>query len=787
MQALDKKLFRDLVQMKGQALAIALVLASGIAMFIMSLTAYRSLDYTMNRYYRDNRFADVFAYCKRAPLALQEKIAEIPGVGMVEPRIVREVPLDIAFMDKVANARMVSIPVPYRPSLNEPHIVKGRRPEAGRDEEVMISEPFAIANRFEIGDHIDAVINGRKQTLRVVGTALSPEFIYSIRQGDALPDEKHFGIFWIAEKALAASMNMEGGFNNVSVTLTHGASPDEVVDRLKSILKPYGGTDAIKREFQISHWFLSNELTQLQTMAYFIPLIFFAVAVFLLNIVLSRMISNQREQIAVLKAFGYTNLRVGVHFVEMVLVIVLTATVGGSLAGLWLGKGMTQLYAEFYKFPVLYFRIDPKLFSAAFFFSGLAAVCGTVLTVRTAVKLPPAEAMRPEPPASFRPTLIERLGLGRFLSPQWRMILRHLERHPVRGTFSVLGIALGVSVMVLGRFNVDAIDRLLLVQFDQMQRQDASIYFYEPMGRSALHEIRNLPGVIYAEPVRSLPVRIRNGHMDRASAILGMVDQPKYQRPLDKDLRLIELPEQGLIMGQKMAEVLGFQIGDLVEAEILEGDRRTIHVPLAGLVQEYIGTNMYMNIESLHRTMGEDGNLTGAYIEYDGSQERDLFRRLKETPLVASVSTTESALESFKKTMAENLLIMTFFTILFSCIIAVGVVYNSAQMSLQERARDLGTLRVLGFTRAEISTVLLGELAVITLASLPVGCFLGYLITLSMVQGMQTEYIRIPFVISQQTYVYSGLIIMVAALISGLIVRRKLDRLDLIKVLKTRE
>jgi len=787
MSPLDRKMTREVWQMKGQSLAIALVLAAGVAMYVMSISNYHSLDQAKTDYYQDRRFADVFASVKRAPRSLEDRIREIPGVARVQTRIVRDVNLDMPQVDGVATARLVSIPVPYRPALNEVHIREGRYPSPGSESEILISEPFALANDLHAGARIPAVINGRLRELEVVGVALSPEFIFTIKSGSVFPDDKRYGVFWIGEKALEAAFNMEGAFNDVSLRLSHDASVDEAMTRLDLILEPYGGLDAVARKDQVSNWFLSSELEQLQHMGFIIPAIFFSVAVFLLNLVLTRLIKTQRGQIGLLKAFGYTRWQVGLHYLKFVILIVCLGTVLGSAGGAYLGSGLAELYTEYYKFPRLDYILRPSVIAAAFLFTLAVSALGAWSAVRRAMDLPPAEAMRPEPPASFKPTLIERIGLKRFMTPQLGMVLRNMERQPLRTGLSTLGLAMAVGLMVLGRYNVDAIFRLMDVQFNWVQRYDVQTAFYEGHAYRAFHELASLDGVLDAEPVRMVPARLRHENHSRRIGIIGLPGEPRLQRPLDRNLDLIPLPLNGLAIERKLASTLDVVPGDRLLVEMLEGDRPKLEAQVTRLVDEYFGSNVYMNFEALNRLMGDDRVVSGAYLRVDDRKRDEIFTRLKNTPAIAGVSVKQAELDSFRDTMARNMLMMNFFNVLFSFIIAFGVVYNSAQMILNERSRDLGTLRVIGFTRAEISTILLGELAMITLAAIPLGFAIGYGLSYMTASMFQTELFRMPFYLSRQTFGIAALTIMISSLISGLVVRRKLDRLDLMAVLKTRE
>lgn len=786
-RALDRKLLRDLWHLRGQVLAIAAVTTVGVAMCVAYLSTFDSLQLTRDSYYRRHRFADVFSQVKRAPQSAARSIQEIPGVGVVETRVVADVTLDIDGLSEPATGRLISMPVPGGPLLNQLFLRRGRMPAVNRPDEVVVNEAFALAHRLDPGARIRAVINGRRRDLRVVGLALSPEYVYTIRPGDIIPDNRRFGIVWMERAALGAAFDMEGGFNDVTVTVAADATVPAVLAGLDRVLAPYGSFGAFHRDDQLSNWSITNELRQLRSFGVAIPLVFLLVAAFLLNIVLTRMVSVQREQIAALKALGYANRDLALHYIRWGLTVAILGSVFGTLAGWWMGSSITSMYNDYFKFPVLEYRLTLPVVLGASGISLVASILGAVGAVRRAVRLPPAEAMRPEPPARYQPSLPERLGAGRLLGPIGRMIARNIERQPVRTTTSVLGIGMAAAMMVLGLFFLDAIDELMRQQFDVVERQDVIVSLVEPRARGTIHALRRLPGVLSVEPVRQMPVRLRAGHRSRQIALIGLPPHAELRRVIDITKGVVDLPESGLVLTATLADSLGVSPGDRVVIEVLEGRRPVKTVPLSGVVDEYLGISAYMSMEAVSRLLLEAETLSGGYLRVDPLVEAALHRELKLTPGVAGVTLKRAALDSFRTTMDETMGVMVFFNVLFASTIAFGVVYSAARVSLSERGRELASLRVLGFTRAEISTVLLGELAVLTLAALPVGLVIGYGLAALMVSLFQTELYRFPLVVSARTHVAAAGVTMLAAVVSGLIVRRRLDTLNLVEVLKSRE
>ena len=787
MRALDRKLIRELGQSKAQSLAIVLVIASGVAVFVMSLNTLGFLRATRDAYYDRYRFGHLFASVRRAPMSESERLAEISGVAAVQARVVSDVTLDVPGLAEPAVGRLISLPEQAGVGLNRVHLRRGRMPDPDRAGEVLVSDAFFEANSLALGDTIEAVLNGRLQTLRIVGVALSPEYVIQIRGGDLLPDEKRFGVFWMPRRQMEAAFNMEGAFNDVSLRLLRGASADEVVDRVDAVLKPYGSVGAIDRDQHLSARFLADELKQLRATGLVAPAVFLCVAAFLLNIVLSRRIHTHRSIIATLKAFGYTNIEIGWHYLESSLLVSSLGALAGVVAGLWMGNGLARLYSEFYRFPTFVYRPDFRVIIAAVVISLLAAVVGSLRSVRAATRLAPAEAMQPIAPPIYRRSWLERLGIHAWLPVTARMILRGLQRRPVGALFSSIGIAFSVAVMVMTGFFADALDHLIEFQYAVAQRHDVQVLFREVTSPRVRHDLRNLPGVNQVEPFRAIGVNLRHGHRDHRTSILGLEPNRQLYRLLNTEAKPVRLPPSGVVLSDKLADLLGVVPGNDITVEVLEGEELVYQLPVAGVAKEYAGTNAYMDRYELHRLMKETDVLSGAFLAVDPSHRVELYRQLKQTPQVSSVSIKSASIQQFRDTIAANQMTMQSFTVFFAAVIAVGVVYNTARISLEERSRELATLRVIGFTRGEVSAILLGELSILTVVAIPLGFCIGFGFCAAMVIGFDSELYRIPLVIHPASYARAALVTIAASLVSGLLVRHRLDRLDLVEVLKSRE
>lgn len=786
--ALDRKLARDLSSMGGQVITIAMVVAAGIATYVTLQGTFSSLVLSRDAYYERYRMADVFASAKRAPLSVARRIEALPGVARAYPRIRQIVTLPLPEEPEPAAGQVVSIPAGGEPPpLNALAIRSGRWPEPGRADEVLLLDNFAAARGIQPGDGLSVILDGNRRELRVVGTALSPEHVFAIEPGNAVPEPDAFAVLWMLEDAARASFQMEGAFDDVVLALQPGANEAAVLDAVDRVLEPYGGFGAVARSQQESSYFLEQELGQLESMATVVPVIFLAVAAFLLNVVLSRLVHLQRAQIAALKALGYGDWQIGLHYLKLVSVVVLIGAALGIGLGRWLGGGMTALYTQWFHFPVLVFQLEARVALVGIAVSLAAAVAGAALAVRAIARLPPAEAMRPPAPPLYRRTLLERIGMLAIFGTSARMVFREIARRPLRTLVSSVGIAMAVAIMVAGRFGMDAFEYLIDQVFQTSMTEDVAVTFVRPMPERAVRELAHLPGVAHAEGMRVVPVRFAHGHRHRDAVIFGHPDELALRRLVDAEGREIPLPREGLLLEAMLARILDVGVGDTVRVHVREGQRGTHDVPVAGLIDGMYGLQGYMHVDALNGLMREGRTVSYVLLDVDPPRIDELRARLRDMRGVQGIARRTALIERVRAQTGSTWTVMTLVLTLFAATIAIGVVYNNARVALSLRSRDLASLRVLGFTRAEISAVLLGELAVQVLLAIPIGLIVGTVMAEGIMATADPERYRMPAIISSSTYAFATAVTLGAGLVSALLVRRKLDHLDLIGVLKTRE
>ncbi|MCG7199331.1 ABC transporter permease [Marinobacter pelagius] len=785
--ALNTKIRRELWQMRGQVLAIALVIAGGVGVCVMALVNYSSLTLTRESYYEQHQFAHVFALLKRAPLHVLQQVEQIPGITRYTARVEGAAKLEMPGFTEPVSARLISLPSGGQPEVNRVFLRKGRLPQPGRASEVAVIGSFAEAHGLKTGDRFPAIINGRRQVLVLTGVLESPEFIYVIPPGGMLPDYERYGVLWMNVDALAAAMDMKGAFNSLVVRVRDNVPEAGVIDELDRLLGRYGATGAFGRDDQYSHRFLSDDLDQLKTMATVFPVIFMTVAMFLLNVVINRLIGTQRDIIAILKAFGYSNGQIGWHYSQLVLTIAVFGLLLGLALGLWAGQGMAGMYMEYYRFPALLFHLSPWWLALLAVLTVGTAWLGGLQAIRKAASLPPAEAMRPEGPARYKVSLAERLFAPAGFSQPSRMITRQLLRRPAKSLLSVAGIAMASAIVLVGNFQFDSVNLMVHSQFARVQQQDVVATFTDPLSASVLYGLERQTGIRYLEGRRVVSARLIREHREWRGAINGMPADANLQFVIDQEMRPVDLPEGGLLLTDFLAKRLGVQPGQTLSVEILEGDRRVVELPVAGVTSEFLGVGAYMRLSALNRALGEGPVVNQALLNLDPGNTGTVYRELRETPGILGIGIRQSMLDSFYETLAKTFLTFTFFNSLLGGIIAFGVVYNMVRISLAEKGRELASLRVLGSTRNEVAHILLGEVAIMLILGIPLGWLAGYGLSTAIVTALQTELYRVPLLITGRTLGMSASVVVLSAVASGAIAWWRLRHLDLVAVLKTRE
>ncbi len=786
MQAIDKKLLRDFGRLWAQGLAIALVLAAGITVIIMSIGMSRALNESREAYYAQNRFAHIFAGARRAPDSLARDIRAIPGVLEVETQVRGHATLDIPGRTKPASGHLISYDPARPPALNIPILRSGRWPE--RPGEVVVNEPFAEANDFRLGTVFSVNLNGRKREVRITGTALSPEFIYTIGPGALVPQNESYGILWLPHEVLDAAFNMDGAFSHVSLALLPGTQTDDVTDALDQLLKPYGGTSSFDRSLQQSNAFLDAEITQLEVLAYILPPVFLGISIFLVNLVVGRIVLLERAEIGLMKAIGYSSWDICLHYLMLAGLIALVGIAIGVVAGSWLAHATATLYARYFDFPFLVFGVPSSIYAASALLALAATSLGASRSAIHAARLAPAIAMSPPAPPNFRRSIFDRAIDAIGFSQPARMILRSLTRWPLRAATTLFGVALAVAILVASSFFPDAIDDIIDKAFYQSNRQDVLLLFDPDVPLSGIADVRRLPGVLQVEPQQYHAAILRHGHLEKRLAVSTVSPKNDLARVVDDAGSVVAPDATGLLISERLATALDVRVGDTITTTFETGLRETFEIPVSGVVIQYFGLGAYLDHEHLNRLFRQDPRMSTVNVTLADPIYPEAFEEaVKELPgVMGTIDMTQNRM-SFSDTISQNILIVTTIYAILGSIITVGVCYNAARIQLSQRARELASLRILGFSKFDVAKVLVGEVMILVILAQPLGWWFGAEIARWMTEGFSSDLYAIPLVLKPSTYATASLIVLAAAVISTLIVARRLGQLDLIAVMKTRE
>tara|TARA_R110000868_G_scaffold113042_3_gene303770 strand:- start:1967 stop:4333 length:2367 start_codon:yes stop_codon:yes gene_type:complete len=784
---LERKLLRDLWRIKGQALAIGLVIALGVLMLVMMDGLVNTLDETRQSYYQRYRLADVFVSVKRAPNSVLESLGHITGISAVEGRVTGDALIDLADVAIPLRAQAVSLPDLGSPRLNAVLLTAGRMLDARRADEILLLDGFARARQLKPGDVLAATVKGTRREFTIVGLAQSPEFLYTTAPGEMVPDDGRFAVFWMSRTALAAVYDMKGAFNEALLATTRQARLPAILDQADAVVKAYGGLGAYGLEDQTSNRFVSEEISGLRASAVGVPPIFLAVAAFLLYIVISRLVQSERQQVGLLKAFGYSSCEISSHYLKLVMIIATGGAIVGSIMGIAAGHSMAVFYQHYFKFPFIVFQLDPRAFITGFGVSIVTASVGGLLVLKQVFVLTPAVAMRPAAPPDYHQSGQGLKRLYHWLDQPSRMVLRRVLRQPGRMAGSVAGIATGMALSVGMTTVVTGFDSAIDLTFSVVDRSDASVTFIQPMGDQAVFELQALEGVTYVEPFRNVAVVFRHGRYSYRGAINGLTNTARLYRALDAAHNPMLLDQQGIVIAQPLANMLHIRPGEVITVDVREGHQPVLHIPVIGVADTLLGAPTYMDINWLNRYLHEPERISGAYLSLDSHSRDSVCQAIKNMPAVAGMTLKSDRLAAFVNMMNSGAGAMRYIIMLVAAAITFGIVYNAARIAYAERERDLASLRVIGFTRGEVAFVLLGELALVTLLALPLGSVLGYYVSMGIAQGFSTDLYQIPATFSAANYGVAGVSVLLAAVASGWLVKRDIDRMDMVTALKSKE
>ena len=786
---LNKKLYRDIYAAKGQFIAVILVIMCGIAAYLTVTSAFNNLLLSRDTYCRDYRLADIFFRIDRAPRRLIDKLRSIPGVTAANGRIVYDVTLDIPQAKGTWVGRIISLPDKKSRILNDIHLTAGTYFRSGQENGVIINPVFVEKNHLKIGDEIWATINNRKRRLRVVGTALSPEYIYTIRNAqEFVPNPKGFALCYVKQSFAENAFGYQGAINDAVLAVSNPGLVDSVKKKAEDLLDPYGVLAKFPRNEQISYKFISDELAGLEVSAQVTPTIFLGVAALIIFIMLGRIIQHQRVQIGVLMALGYGRWTILLHYLSYALLTALAGCLLGLYLGHRMGGSMLKLYGEFYRFPVLRHKLHWNVFYSAIALSLGYCCCAGFLAAWKIMSISPAMAMRPAPPTAGHRILLEGWSwLWRPLPFTWKMIWRNIFRHKGRALFIAAGIALSCAIMIQAFFSTDSMEHLIHHEFSATQQQDIKIYFYSEKTQAAIYELKRLANVHRVEPIYECAFEMKYGWRKKNAVITGLVPASRLRPLFDTKQNRVPLIADGVILSDRLATSLGVRRGDRLVLKPLQRGQKERTAVIKNIVHQYLGISAFMTIPALAQVMRESYIVSGALLKVDPGTLEQVYRELKKRPAIATIEFKETLINNFEVAIGSSMYIMTAILSSFAGIISFAIIYNSAIISISERQRELSTLKVMGFTEREIFQIIVNEYVILALIGIAAGLPLGKLFCQMIVDAYNTDLYRFPLIIYPRTYFKTIAGIAVFVLISQLACLWRLKRLNMVEVLKARE
>ncbi len=790
---LTRKLLRDLWRRKGSLAALVVIVMIGTMIFVAYQSVYRDLYGAWSRYSSELRLCDGVIDVKRAPAWAVSSLEEMPGVERVRGRVSLSALIDLE--DQVIPVAGNAISMPdsrERAALNNIRLIRGGWFSGPEADEVILDNNFAEAHGLRPGDRIKVTLLDKQHDLLVVGAATSAEFIYLIPpSGGFAPDPERYGVLYMPERFLQRSGDLEGAWNQVLVKSTNARTRDieNLLTTIEHRLDPYGVSNSGLMLEQASVKFLLDEMNGVETAAKIMPVIFLGVAALILNVIMSRLVAQERIVIGTLRALGYSRGAVFRHYLAFGGFVGLMGGVLGVLLGMQAESGLTAVYGTMFTMPYIAPHFYPGVMGIGLVIGIVFSLLGSLKGVRNAMRLEPAEAMRPPPPERGGKVLPERIpALWRLLPFRWKMIMRAVFRNPFRSGVTIFAGMISTAMILATVTMTDALDYLMEYQFDKMNHHDISVSLRDAEGDDIMTEITRLPGTAYAEQQLAVPCDLRRGGVSKRTAVTGLTQAHRLTTPLDKDGKPIRIPEQGLLLTKKLAEILDVQPGDTLHLRPLIGERREIEAPVVATYQTYMGLSAYADIGYLSRLLGEESAANTMLLrQQPGSDMEPFYAAIAKRPAVVGFAERERALNQVEEEFGQMMNVSLFIMVFIAGCVAFGSVFNSALVSLSERQREVGTLRVLGYTPLHVAEIFSGESFMLNFIGIVFGMGLGVALAYGLSVAYNTELYRFPTVVYPQRVVEAALIMAFFITAAQLVILRMIRKLDWLEVLKVKE
>lgn len=783
MKKLDTKLIRSVKNSKGQFISITVMIILALTIYVSLSTVGDNLYNSIYHYYDITNFGDIFIEVSRIPKTAIDKLTSIEGVEMAQGRISRDVPLRVEDSTEKVNVRIVSLPREER-RINGLYTLEGKELD-GSSRTTVVLQQFYNGRNMKLGEIITPYIGGSEYPLEVVGVVGSPEYIYLMENEQTLlPAPDKFGVIYVSEDFAQMTLGYQGSYNEVMIKVKdeYLNRIDTIVDELEDELDRYGVRRVTKREDQLSHSMMMQEVESLEAMSGAITFIFLMVAAVIINIMLSRMVKKDRTSIGVMKAMGYTNQAILMHYAKYSLSMGIIGSLIGSLLSIPLSKAYVELFILYMNVPMFGMKIYYIYFVYGVLLTTVFCMISGLMGARSVLNISPAESMRPEAPKSGKRIWLENVkSVWNRISFSWKMVIRNILRTKRRAIFLVIGIALTYAITMVPVYMSTIFNVMFDMQYGEFQTMDYNIDFAAPMNENVLLEVSQIIDLEHIEQKVEIPLELRRGWRKEAMSVIALPSDTKLYNFKDKSGVQIQLPERGIILSEILAKSLDVKVGDelLIKSYFPDKDDKTIVVK--GITQQYLGSNAYMDINQMYDVIDERDMVTGVLI----NSNDDVVTKMKDVKnirQIQSVQDMKNSLLEFMDMIIASMSVM----LMFGGVLGFAIVYNITTVSINERIMEFSSLRVLGFEKSQIYRLVTRENGLMTMLGILLGIPLGYGMCVGLSTAVSTEIYSIPILISPSTYIISGAATIIFVTIAQLATLRKIHNINFMEALKNR-
>lgn len=778
MKKLDKRLFRMIKNTKGQYIAVLAIIVTGIFVFTAVSNSAVNLRDSIDDYYAETNFADIFVKGSSIPEKLESELIGSHDIKEAEARIVFDTTFITDDKDENVNVRVVSVDK-YENKINELFIKSGKRTLTEKD--IIVIEQFAEARNINVGDEVKIKINGKQYEFRVAGIASSSEYIYMMENEQSLlPDPENFGVVFLERNYLRKIYSSRGNFNEILLTVNNDESIEKTSDYLEDNLDKYGVTRAIKKSDQLSNNMMNQEISGLEMMSQSLPVIFLIFAGIMLATMLSRIVKKDRTSIGVLKALGFTAGEIVIHYLKYAASVGIIGGLLGSIIGTALSGLMTNYYLVFFNIPMLTVKVYYYRIFISVVLSLLFCIISGFWGVRGIIKINPAESMKPEAPKKGKRIFIENIKIIWSHVPfSWKIVIRNIFREKKKFAFVGAAVAITCGMLIMTIWMIDIIDVMFNRHYNEFMKVQYNVSFNGFMNENVIKEFTEAVNIKDLEGRIEIPFEIENGRKSKIVNVIGLEKDTVFYGFRDMNGNKIKLPSEGILVTSNLANSLNINAGDeiLLNSFVSDDDA---YVTVKGIVNQALGINAYMDIDFLSEKFLDEGIINGVYINSD----EDVPNKLDEMENITVLSQTDMK-KAFDEFTTVTAMFMGFMVV-FSGLLGFIIVYSMTLMSINERTLEFSSLRVMGFSKKEIFNMLVRENMIMTVIGIIAGIPVGLWLVDYMSKTFTTDVYTMNEPVNPNNLIVSIIMTIVFIILAQLMTYAKIHKLDFMQALKNR-